>query len=122
LVRRGGFGNWCGYISIPKDVYERSTENQKESLEKVHGGITYQCIGNLLDFLDDEDQELLDVRQTNDNYIFGFDTLHAEDIMVDKFYPMSLQLKSGKTYKDYKFIVSETKRLVDLFLDSSLDN
>jgi hypothetical protein len=87
--------NWCGYVIV--DKYHPCHNLIHDNIEiEVHGGLTFG-------FSD------------NSETTFGFDTSHLGDIYInlnDENKPILL-LSNDATYKDYEFVVAETKLLAE---------
>ena len=76
LLRRNDMGNWCGYIAIPIEKYESLSNDQREKLEDVHGGITFSSRGSLSELLNEGEKE------KDETMILGFDTVHGGDLIL----------------------------------------
>lgn len=98
IMRRNmNFGNWCGYIRVPRLHPWYATSDESELNVPVHGGVTYAgpC------FIGD------DVDETTDpEYILiGFDCAHAGDVMP------GYRIGGAGTYKDINFVSNELRNL-----------
>lgn len=87
IIRNGDFGNWCGYVTIPKII----STNIPEYLDmRVHGGLT------------------ADRKDSDGNRIIGFDAAHAGDL-IPGFNMYGIH--RGGIYRDKNFMIRETTSL-----------
>jgi hypothetical protein len=75
---------WCGYVDFLHDCHYDEIEVQ------IHGGLTY---GN--------------------GQSVGFDCCHASDINPREYVYRTALFQDGVTYKDYNYVVEETKKLAE---------
>jgi hypothetical protein len=86
-VRRNDNLSWNGYVLI-KNPHSIADLNECQNINfDVHGGVTYF-----------------------ENNILGFDCGHAGDYTLSK---VGANYGPETTYKDYNFVISEVKKLVD---------
>jgi len=113
MMRNRSFGNWCGYVGVPKDsrlngknyYFYTESENGLSKLEQainnisVHGGLTFS-----------------EKRKENDDtWYFGFDCAHSGDLVGYLFdYP---EMDRGDTYKDKQFVITECQNLAKQLKD-----
>jgi hypothetical protein len=78
-VRNGFFGNWCGYVGVPREhpYYGQSYDDVPVN---AHWGLTYA------DKCREEDKEhgichIPDDGQSDDIWWFGFDYAHSGDVL-----------------------------------------
>lgn len=90
-------GHPCAYVTIDKKhpLYETDMVDSPDTLDIVHGGITY-CEYSLNDYIKEEDEK----------WVFGWDYAHAGDYTANTLHPIGNFLggaqdwgnRSGKKY------------------------
>ena len=103
---RMSWGIWNGYVILPKGhIFHGKNMSDKEIEDlQVHGGVTYSAPGGN-DWSKDDD------------WILGFDTNHMHDFSPDsKIRDFKIFLTGCKNYKNYTYVVQETKTLIDSIL------
>lgn len=92
-TRRGGMGNWCGYVCVPREhPYHGMSHEELEDEIVVHGGLTWSA-----SFYEEGD------------WWFGFDCAHYMDS-----YPAKVAIDSitgipdqGEVYRDLAYVKSQ---------------
>jgi hypothetical protein len=100
-VKRNMFYCWCGYVDLLEPINDELLEGLDE-LINVNGGLTFKT-----------------------NQKLGFDCSHGTDIqptIVLQGYALKMPSHAGATYKDYDFIITDTKQLVDQLIALNQDS
>ena len=107
-------GAWCGYVDIPREVWEKfktSTVNGTDTLDDlidVHGGVTFN------EYIFDKAAHRI-----------GFDCAHGGDLMPKvsaslRGYSITLggseTINTYDTYRDLAFVIAECESMVDQIL------
>ncbi len=105
VVRHGDFGNFCGYVFLPKShtYYEEDYDNIPFN---VHGGLTYAGFPSL----GITDPAFCPVMYEFDPglpYLIGFDCSHSGDVSPG----LNRYGFRGDTYKNITFVINELKEL-----------
>lgn len=97
FILRNQFGNWCGYVGLPKEhkYYEKGYNDIPVN---VHGGITYarKCYPPIC--------HNPEPGMPDDVYWVGFDTSHYDDLSPSKHITLG-------TYKNMYYAIDETRNL-----------
>lgn len=99
-INRDGFGDWCGYVSVPQGHplygvhYDAVYEKYPNVDSNVHGGLTFS--------------ELVH-NWGKDMWVFGFDCGHAFDVNLNSA-KFAWQFPD-MTYKDKEYVKRETNEL-----------
>lgn len=114
MIRRGGFGAWCGYVGVPPGHPLHGLGYSDVDVD-VHGGLTYAapCDGN-------EETGICHVPgpgEPDPVWWFGFDCGHAFDLMPGM--PADLAMIESAVYRDVNYVTAETERLAKQLADLS---
>ena len=90
ILKHDKFGHLCGYVGIPKE-HRLYGKGDDDVYIDVHGGLTFAEHGKVLGWT------------TNDTWFFGFDCMHADDL-VPKI------TKSG-IYRDEAYVTEQCESL-----------
>jgi len=112
MVRRGGVGQWCGYVGIaPKHpLYKKDWEDCYDNGEiNVHGGLTFSrfCDGN-------EETGICHVPNGGEKDVWwlGFDCGHLGDLAPGMIsFNNRMGLFANDTYKNIEYVKNETSDL-----------
>lgn len=106
---RNEFGNWCGYVGVPKEHPDYGKSHTDMSIDpiNVHGGLTYtdKCQGHIC--------HVPKAGMPADVWWFGFDTGHAGDLSprVTAALGDHSDLLEWQVYRDADYIKKETNSL-----------
>jgi hypothetical protein len=100
-IQRNSFKCWCGYVKIPKELPINFDFDSGEYFPvDCHGGVTFQS-------------------SEDDFHVIGFDCAHSGDLVpiwnsiIETVNGSGSIGVGGNTYRDKKFVISETSNIVD---------
>jgi hypothetical protein len=110
LARRGGSGNWCGYVAVSANHpwYEKSYDDVEAN---AHGGLTYS------DFCTEDEDIICHVPlpgEPDKVWWVGFDTAHSGDLSPNR----ERYIHNQETYKNLDYVQNEIKQLARQAFDA----
>lgn len=110
LLRRNGFGAWCGYAAVPPGHPLHGKDYDTPEVD-VHGGLTYasDCdVAGRVGIC-----HVPEPGEPGDVWWFGFDCAHAFDLAPSLVRHEDSRLWKDSTYRTLDYAKAETERLAE---------